>query len=272
MAISDYCRANRAIVLACLGVIAAQVMPLPAAASAPEAGSLTVLPPESPGTIVMHWRGQIAAPMAQRVREAFEANKHQAGRFILKLDSHGGSVREGERVIDVLRSMKQTHQLDTLVGRGSTCGSMCVFIYVQGQKRFGALSSTWLFHEVAHNDPVTKMPTRLDRGAWETLVDKYFRPAGVSDAWIGQMKPHTVQSDYWQTGADLVAEKAGVITNALANQQARLLQAPGAQDRNDRETSSVAAKSTSDSRAGSSSPECKKYFSAIGSVISVPCS
>ena len=69
---------------------------------------------------------------------------------------YGGSVAEGERVIDVLRQIKATHQLETVVAPGDVCASMCVFIYVQGQKRLGALTSSWLFHEVSHMDPITK--------------------------------------------------------------------------------------------------------------------
>ena len=80
----------------------------------------------------------------------------------------------------MLRQIKSTHQLETVVAQGDVCASMCVFIYVQGQKRFGALTSSWLFHEVSHTDPVTKQTTKLDRAAWERLVDKYFLPAGVS--------------------------------------------------------------------------------------------
>ena len=100
---------------------------------------------------------------------------------------------------------------------------MCVFIYVQGQKRFGALTSSWLFHEVSHMDPITKQTTKLDRAAWERLVDTYLRPAGVSDAWIADLKPRTVQSDYWQTGSDLIKSNSGIIHEPLANQTARLV-------------------------------------------------
>ena len=62
-----------------------------------------------------------------------------------------------------------------------------MFIYLQGQKRFGALTSSWLFHEVSHVDHATKQTTKLDRGAWERLVEKYMGPAGVSESWIADM-------------------------------------------------------------------------------------
>ena len=134
-------------------------------------------------------------------------------------------MAEGERVIEVLRQIKATHELETVVAQGDVCASMCVFIYVQGQKRFGALTSSWLFHEVSHMDPVTKQTTKLDRAAWERLVDKYLRPAGVSDAWIADLKPRTVDSDYWQTGSDLIQSNSGIIHEPLANQTARVVRA-----------------------------------------------
>jgi ATP-dependent protease ClpP protease subunit len=212
-------------------------------------------------TVVMTWQGPIAAPMANQIRDAFESRKRQATRLVLRLSSHGGSVAEGERVIEVLRQIKSTHELETVVTQGDVCASMCVFIYVQGQKRYGALTSSWLFHEVSHMDPVTRQTTKLDRTAWERLVDTYFRPAGVSDAWIAELKPRTVDSDYWQTGADLIRSNSGIIHEALANQTARIL-APGPRPREAASTQPTAA----------SPGECRKYFASIGAVIAVPCS
>jgi hypothetical protein len=98
---------------------------------------------------------------------------------------------------------------------------MCVFIYVQGQVRYGALTSTWLFHETSFTDPITKQITRLDRPSWERLVAKYFPPAGVSEQWIANMKPQTVKSNYWQTGADLIQSNSGIIHKPLGNRTHR---------------------------------------------------
>jgi ATP-dependent protease ClpP protease subunit len=213
------------------------------------------------GTVIMTWQGPIAAPMANQIRDAFESRKRQATRFVFRLSSHGGSVAEGERVIEVLRQIKSTHELDTVVTQGDVCASMCVFIYVQGQKRYGALTSSWLFHEVSHMDPVTKQTTKLDRTAWERLVDKYLRPAGVSDEWIADLKPRTVQSDYWQTGSDLIRSNSGIIHEPLANQTARVV-VPGSSPR----------EAAGAQPAAATPGECKKYFASIGAVVTVPCS
>ena len=87
------------------------------------------------GTVLLYWTGPVAAPMANQIRDAFESRQGQATRFVFRIASYGGSVAEGERVIEVLRQIKSTHQLETVVAQGDVCASMCVFIYVQGQKR-----------------------------------------------------------------------------------------------------------------------------------------
>jgi hypothetical protein len=178
--------------------------------------------------LVMSWQGPIAAPMATQISEAFEARRSHATRVVLILDSGGGSVAEGERVIDVLGRIKQTHQLMTAVDHGHKCGSMCVFIFVQGHERVGALTSAWLFHEVSRLDPNTKQTTMLNRPRWEHLIDKYFRPAGISEAWIADMKQYTFESDYWQTGADLIQSNSGIINKSLGNQRPRQVVPPTA--------------------------------------------
>jgi hypothetical protein len=236
-----------------------------------ERGELRVLPPRPDGTTVMSWRGKIAVPMAQQIRHAFEANKRQSKRIVFKLDSGGGSVQEGERVIEVLRTIKETHELETVVDRGGKCGSMCVFIYVQGQRRIGALASTWLFHEVSYTDPATKKITRLDRASWERLVDRYLRPAGVADAWIMEMKPFTVQSDYWQTGADLVKAKSGIIQVALGNQQERTVHQPGQPHKPTHVVAPIVGRPDGPRTPAPPTVGCTRYFPNIGAVISVPC-
>jgi ATP-dependent protease ClpP protease subunit len=222
-----------------------------------------------PGTVHMTWTGPIAAPMANQIRDAFESRRGHATRFVLRISSQGGLVPEGERVIEVLRQIKATHQLDTAVTQGDLCASMCVFIYLQGQKRFGAMTSSWLFHEVSHMDLATKQTTKLDRTAWDRLVDKYMRPAGVTQEWIADMQPRTVNSDYWQTGADLIRSNSGIITEPLGNQMARYV-APSARPK---ETASAQPPAVAkSSEAAKSSSECRKYFPSIGAVVPVPCS
>jgi hypothetical protein len=196
----------------------------PAFADRAERGELRIGTSASrPDTLVLHWAGKIAAPMAREIESAFEQRKGQVRRVVLTLASGGGSVQEGERVIAVLRRIKQTHPLQTVVGHGQMCGSMCVFVYVQGERRTAALSSTWLFHETARTDPTGKHTISLNRQLWERLIDDYWVPAGVSSEWIAKIKPLTIRSDYWQTGADLVNEDSGIVHEALGNQRPRVV-------------------------------------------------
>ena len=195
-----------------------------ARADPPPPGRLTIQSSDQgDGVIMLAWSGRVAGPMALDIRTAFEAHKQRGRRLVLKLNSGGGSVAEGERVIELLREIKATHEVETVVEQGHMCGSMCVFIYLQGNRRVAALSSLWLFHEISYSDPKTNKILRLDRAAWERLVDKYYATAGVSAAWTERMKPLTVASDYWQTGADLMRDQSGIVHVALGNQRERLI-------------------------------------------------
>ena len=173
--------------------------------------------------LVMIWTGIVESGMSEEIRTAFDANKDSIRAVELKLDSGGGSVAEGERVIAVLQMIKRTHTLYTAVAAGKECGSMCVFIYVQGQKRLAAPASLWLFHEVSVKDPQTHKITRLDRTAWDRLVDKYWVPAGVDRAWLETVKSRTFQTDYWQTGQSLLEDKANIIQKALTDEHRRVV-------------------------------------------------
>ena len=233
---------------------------VPANAWGVQEGRLRIAAADPDNTVVrLSWTGPIAAPMAQQIREVYEDRKQRATRFVLTLSSDGGSVAEGEGVIEVLRRIGTTHALETVVPQGEKCASMCVFIYLQGQKRYGALTSSWLFHEVSRRDPITKQTT-LDRSAWERLVDKYFRPAGVPEEWIANLKQRTVESDYWQTGADLVQSNSGIIHVPLGNQRARNVLPSAHRD---------------EARSAQPQPgvpvECKQYVASVGAVLTVPC-
>ena len=157
-----------------------------------------------PEMLVMTWRGIVRPGMAKVIRAAFEKHKDSYRVIEFIINSPGGSVREGERVIEVLQDIEKTHRLYTTVLPGKTCGSMCVFIYVQGQKRFAAPASIWLFHEVSRSDKRTHKIYELDRPQWEQLIEKYWLPAGVNPVWIAEMKEHTFQTDYYQTGQSLL--------------------------------------------------------------------
>ncbi|MEI9899070.1 MAG: ATP-dependent Clp protease proteolytic subunit [Hyphomicrobium sp.] len=174
-----------------------------------------------PDILVMTWRGEVRPGMAKVIRAAFDKYKDRFHVIELILDSPGGSVHEGEKVIAVLQQIKKTHRLITIVMPGKRCGSMCPFIYMQGQKRFAAPASIWLFHEVSRSDKRTHKIYELDRAQWESLIEKYWLPAGVNPVWIAEMKTHTFQSDYYQTGQDLLDHDSGIVHKPLSDEMRR---------------------------------------------------
>lgn len=190
-------------------------------------GSLRVISPhQQPGTVHMYWEGTIAAPMAGEIEAAFTAFASSRRRFIVNLNTGGGSVVEGEKVIALLQRIKRTHQLDTSVSQGSRCGSMCIPIYLQGRNRYAGRSSSWLFHEVTRPGAQYGSTKRATE-SYRRLIDKYWVPAGVSPVWIERMLTETANHDWWQTGNELITDKAGLITHAIENRRARNLEADG---------------------------------------------
>src|SRR4029077_6748174 len=95
-------------------------------------------------------------------------------RVVLFLDSAGGKVDDGDRVIEVLNEIKLRHQLITVVPHGKLCASMCIPIFLQGEDRIAARASIWLFHE---GRPTTgKRRTANRHGGDVAVVPHILRP------------------------------------------------------------------------------------------------
>lgn len=180
-------------------------------------------PVNQPGTVVMYWSGPIAAPMHDRIKLVFDAYSRTRTRFVLMMHSGGGVVSEGEKVIELLQRIRQTHRLDTVVNRGGVCGSMCVPIYLQGQTRYGARTSSWLFHEITRRG-TRPFASKKVEGQYTALIERYWIPAGVSRPWIERMLPLAEGHDYWQTGHELITDRAGIIMQPIENRVQRNLE------------------------------------------------
>ena len=139
-------------------------------------------------------------------------------RVVLFLDSAGGKVDEGDRVIHLLDEIKQTHRLITVVPDGKLCASMCVPIFLKGDDRLAGRTSLWIFHEVTRRGANRKERTDVTL----RLLDKYYAPAGVSAHWIKAILPVIERAELWQSGGDLVVAKAGIITQPLETWAQRL--------------------------------------------------
>jgi ATP-dependent protease ClpP protease subunit len=154
--------------------------------------------------------------MAYRFREAFEASKGRTDRIIVDLRSPGGALTEGRAVIEEIERMKATHRVDTRVADGATCASMCVPIFLAGQNRTAGPASRFMFHEPSSVDFITN--EKADKPAFEQRMDaerffeRYFTASPMDADWREKLRQDWKGRDVWKSGAELVAERSGVVT------------------------------------------------------------
>ena len=70
------------------------------------------------------------AGTADDVRAALGKYGTALNRVVLFLDSAGGRVDDGDRLIEALNEIKLRHQLVTVVPHGKLCASMCIPIFL----------------------------------------------------------------------------------------------------------------------------------------------
>ncbi|MGI9465137.1 MAG: ATP-dependent Clp protease proteolytic subunit [Aestuariivirgaceae bacterium] len=171
--------------------------------------------PAASDTVVLSWRSEIDVPMRRRVLEAYDEWKGKVRRIVIDLHSPGGSLMEGRRVIELINTMKRTHRVDTRVGTNHSCLSMCVPIYLQGQTRFAAASSQWMFHEPRVFDYFTgeevKTPKSEREGLARRFFGRYFTNSEMDPAWRRQLEQQWRGKDVWRTGRQLVDEGSNII-------------------------------------------------------------
>jgi ATP-dependent protease ClpP protease subunit len=196
-----------------------------AAAHKRENGTLHAhLSKKHPGMLIMSWKGHTDQSMSRKIAAEYNRYRGQISSVYLILNSPGGSVRYGEQAIAVLQQIKTEVKLYTAVKAGSKCASMCVFIYVQGDKRLAAPASLWLFHEISTTDSHKRLLS-LDRNGWLKIVDKYWVPAGVDQNWIARTKAEATNTNVWESGAQLFAENANLIQKVLSDDTVRVINA-----------------------------------------------
>lgn len=179
-------------------------------------GKLEVRVAPEDGTVFLLWRGKIDAPMESRIAESFERHKGEARKFVLSLSSPGGSLDHGARVVRLLRKIGETHGIETVVEARRHCASMCVPVYLQGQRRTAAENANFMFHEVSFRESFSKdeldVPEAAKGSATDQLFAKYFAPAGVPEDWIQKVRSDmTGGNDVWKTGRELIDENAGIV-------------------------------------------------------------
>jgi hypothetical protein len=160
-----------AVAVAVLTLLLASANTAPAAEQ-PAAGASLEFNKED-GTLYIDWSGPIVAGMADDLRAALDNYSMLLDRVVLFLDSAGGRVDDGDRVIAVLNEIKLRHQLITVVPHGKLCASMCIPIFLQGEDRLAARASLWLFHEAAQRQANGIL--RTDTAETWRLFRKYYR-------------------------------------------------------------------------------------------------
>lgn len=171
-------------------------------------------------TAVLAWNSEVELPMARRIEEAFEKMRGQVKRFVLVLNSPGGSLHEGGEVIKVLSRIKRSHELQTFVGPRQNCLSMCVPIYLQGQVRLAAPDSRWMFHEPiyleAHTGEKVNKP-KFERDFFaRRFFNRYFTNSEMDPAWRKRLEAEWKGKEVWKTGKQLHDEKANIVTRIIS--------------------------------------------------------
>lgn len=168
------------------------------------------------GTLRLAWTGRIDAPMAQKIKSAFEQHRERVRTLILALNSPGGSLDHGVEVINLLHAIEQTHQIETRVGANATCASMCVPVYLQGQRRIAAASARFLFHDVSFRDYFSSekeaVPAAATARETSRFFVRFFEGAGISKEWLEKLRGEMAGGrDVWKTAEELVEESSGIV-------------------------------------------------------------
>ncbi len=181
-------------------------------------GRLEIAPdPNDRTTVVFTWRSDVDVPMARRFSEGFEEWAGKADRFIIDLNSPGGSIREGEAVIREIEKMKRTHIIDTRVRNRRACYSMCVPIFLQGDQREAAANARFMFHEPTAYDYFTgekiKEPDFEREANSRRFFNRYFVNSPMDPVWRDQLADEWIGRDVFRTAEELVDERSNIVTH-----------------------------------------------------------
>ncbi len=166
-------------------------------------------------SVVLSWHTDIDVPMAKRFEEAYAEWRDKTDKFIINLDSRGGSLREGRLVIELIERMKRTKKVETTVGTQAQCLSMCVPIYLRGEERSAANNSIWMFHEPTAYDYITGEASDENqadrRAAGERFFNKYFVNSEMDINWRNKLQKDWIGKDLWFSGQQLKDQDSNII-------------------------------------------------------------
>src|SRR5689334_23443199 len=102
---------------------------------------------EEPDRIVLGWSGPVQEPMSERIAAALDRYKADRRRLVLILNSPGGSIEQGRKVVAAIRARDRA--IDTLVQKAGVCASMCVPIFLAGTERIADPEAYFMFHQAS---------------------------------------------------------------------------------------------------------------------------
>ncbi|WFU81687.1 ATP-dependent Clp protease proteolytic subunit [Bradyrhizobium sp. CIAT3101] len=185
---------------------------------------------EEPDRIVLGWSGPVQEPMSERVAAALDRYKADRRNLVLILNSPGGSVEHGRKVVAAIRTRDRA--IDTLVEKAGVCASMCVPIFLTGRERNADPEAYFMFHQVSldrsakenlkrkefsdsERAAVSQMVKTLETAITDDFFHTDFDIRGVNPAWLAMMRRKIASGDVWMSGQDLVAEGSGVVDSLV---------------------------------------------------------
>lgn len=165
--------------------------------------------------VVIEYSGPIVLAMAENLRLIWDEIKvnRRFARVALRLDSPGGTDTAGKAVIDVLAEIREHLALSTIVEQTDVCASMCVAVYIQGERRYASPASAWMFHGACRamsNVPSLALTMKYFDHFHERRIERQFIDYLFENQYV------TTPGAFWVSGKEL-AERSNIVTDLLPN-------------------------------------------------------
>lgn len=185
---------------------------------------------EEPDRIVLGWSGPVQEPMSDRVAAALDRYRTDRRRLVLILNSPGGSVEHGRKVVAAIHG--RDRPIDTLVQKVGVCASMCVPIFLAGAERKADPEAYFMFHQVSldrsakenlkrrelsdsERAAVTQVVKTIETAITDDFFHNDFGIRGVNAAWLAMMRRKIADRDVWMSGQQLVDEGSGIVDSLV---------------------------------------------------------